>query len=68
MSDFDAGFTGRGMELFEHWEASGNLLLVASTPQGMRLEPGDTIVRRRWAAAGEPEVYNRARLAPGGAR
>ena len=60
MPDFDAGFAGRGIELFEHWDGK-HLLLVSSTTYGMELEPGDTIVRRIWAAAGEPKVYNSAK-------
>lgn len=52
-----------GEVLFEHWEnALGrpSLLLVASSPDEMRLQPGDVILRRVWAPAGRPEVYNEA--------
>ena len=55
-----------GFTLFEHWETTGpdeySLLSIASTPIDMGLKPGDWIVRRRWAPAAEPRLYNRARL------
>ena len=55
-----------GFDLFEHWETTGpdeyGLLLVSSSPIGMRLQPGDWILRRRWAPASEPATYNHARL------
>ena len=59
---FDAGFDGLGFTLFEHWEDGGKTLLaVASTPAELdALEPGDVIVKRTWAAAGEPVIYNQA--------
>jgi len=59
-NEFDVGFLGRGIELFEHWEGD-SLLLISSTTYGMELKPGDTIIRRRWAAAGEPKIYNSAK-------
>lgn len=63
MSGHDAGFEGRGFVLFEHWENNGKSLLVVTSDRTSigPLEPGDTIVKRRWAAAGEPEVFNEAR-------
>ena len=59
---FDAGFDGQGFTLFEHWEDGGkSLLVVTSNPAGLdALEPGDVIVKRTWAAAGEPVIYNQA--------
>ena len=59
---FDAGLGGQGLVLFEHWEDGGKTLLaVASTPAELdALEPGDVIVKRTWAAAGEPVIYNQA--------
>ena len=59
---FDAGFGGLGFTLFEHWEDGGkSLLAVTSTPAELdALEPGDVIVKRTWAAAGAPMVYNHA--------
>jgi len=54
-----------GFMMFEHWEGE-YLLSVASVPDGMRLEPGDVIIKRTWAPAGEPIVYNEARLTDDG--
>lgn len=56
-----------GFDLYEHWQMIGEdeyfMLSVAATPLAFdRLEPGDWILKRRWAPAGEPTVYNRARL------
>ena len=61
-NEFDAGFDGEGLTLYEHWEDGGkSLLAVTSTPAGLdALEPGDVIVKRTWAAAGEPVIYNQA--------
>lgn len=60
-NQFDAGFDGEGFTLFEHWEDGGkSLLMVTSDRTSLPpMEPGDTIVKRTWAAAGEPEIYNR---------
>lgn len=60
---FDIGNEGLGFELLEHWENEGrDLLLVTSDYTAVgALKPGDTIVRRTWAAAGAPHVYNEAR-------
>jgi hypothetical protein len=43
-----------GMDLFEVYEASGSLLLVASTLESIDPQPGDYIVRRPWATAAAP--------------
>jgi hypothetical protein len=50
--------------LFEYWEDGGkSLLVVTSNPAGLdALEPGDVIVKRTWAAVGEPAIYNQAAL------
>ena len=50
-----------GLDLFEHYEASGNLLIVTSDKTTIRMEPGDFIVRRPWATAAPVLVVNRAR-------
>lgn len=57
---FDAGFDGQGFALFEHWENDGrDLLLVTSNFTAIgKLKPGDAIVKRTWAAAGKPVIYN----------
>lgn len=63
---FDAGFTGHGFTLFEHWENDGrDLLHVTSdfTTIG-KLKPGDRVVKRTWAAAGDPVALNAARPTP----
>ena len=61
MSEFDAGFDGEGLTLFEHWTEGGLLLVVTSSTAALAaLEPGEVIVKRTWAAAGKPVVYNRA--------
>ena len=52
-----------GEVLFEHWEnADGSpaLLLAASSPNGMHLQPGDVILRRVWAPAGVATLYDSA--------
>lgn len=59
-----------GTELFEHWEDNTSqpqlphLLLIASTPNGMTLQPGDTILKRLWVPASPALVYNQAQLGP----
>lgn len=61
-SKFDAGFDGQGFTLFEHWADDGkSLLMVTSNPAALdALEAGGVIVKRTWAAAGEPVIYNQA--------
>ena len=59
-----------GFDLYEHWETIGPdeyaLLAVAATPLAFdALQPGDWYLKRRWAPAGEPVVYNRARPTAG---
>lgn len=64
-ADFNPDRTSEGFALFEHWETNEwgghELLLVASTPQGIEMKPGDFILHRHWAPASTPMVYNRAR-------
>lgn len=62
-SQFDAGFDGQGFALFEHWKDGGeSLLMVTSDRTSLPpLDPGDIIVKRTWAAAGEPEIYNQTK-------
>ena len=50
-----------GLDLFEHYQEDGYLLVVTSDATALRLEPGDFIVRRMWSTAVAPCVYNRAR-------
>lgn len=67
MSDFNPCPDSAGLDLFELWEslASGDHFLVAisGSPADWTLRPGDTIVRRRWAPASSPAIYNEAREA-----
>jgi hypothetical protein len=57
----------QGYVLFEHWEEpipgseEYNLLAVVSTPADLELDPGDWVLKRRWAPAAEPTIHNRAR-------
>lgn len=51
----------QGLDLFEHYEASGALLVVTSDKRALRLEPGDFIVRRPWATSAPAVEVNRAR-------
>lgn len=62
MNDFDLGLAGRGFTLFEVWENEGrDFLYVTSDMQGIRgLQPGDVVVSRTWAPAGEPVIVNYA--------
>lgn len=58
--------TSEGWDLFEHWQIGQDgrpwLMLVTSSPYDVgALDPGDFILRRRWAPAGSPEVVNHAR-------
>lgn len=50
----------QGLDLFEQYEASGELLVVTSDASALRLEPGDFIVKRVWATAADPVEINRA--------
>ena len=53
-----------GVDLFELWEpcADGSRFLVSvSGSPSWPLRPGDTIVRRRWAPASDPSLWNEAR-------
>ena len=65
MSDFNPCPDSTGLDLFELWEslASGDhfLVAIAGSPADWMLKPGDTIVRRRWAPASSPAIYNEAR-------
>lgn len=49
----------QGLDLFEHYEASGALLVVTSDASAISLEPGDFIVRRAWATASTPVRWQR---------
>lgn len=49
-----------GLELFEHYEEGGALLVATSDASALRLEPGDFIVKRLWSTAVMPHIYNRA--------
>lgn len=51
-----------GLELFEHYEQGGSLLVATSDATALRLEPGDFIVKRIWSTAVVPYIYNRAAL------
>lgn len=50
----------QGLVLFEHYEASGALLVVTSDASALQLEPGDVIYRRPWATAAQAVAHNRA--------
>lgn len=50
-----------GLDLFEHYEPGGMLLVATSDASTIRLEPGDFIVKRLWSTAVMPYVYNEAR-------
>lgn len=56
--------TSTGMTMYEQWTEDPvrkpYLVVAASTPFDMKLEPGDVIVQRRWAPAGAPKVYKEA--------
>ena len=63
---FSLGLDGHGLDLFELWEATpggeASFLAVSGTVADLGpLSPGDVIVKRRWAPAGEPIVLNSAR-------
>lgn len=47
-----------GLELFEHYQEDGHLLIVTSDYSAIQLEPGDFIVKRMWSTAVAPHVYN----------
>jgi hypothetical protein len=52
-----------GLEMFEHWEKTDRgyyLLDVSSSGPAIPMKPGDIILTRTWAPAGEPSLYNRA--------
>ena len=50
-----------GLDLFEHYEEGGSLLVVTSDASALRLELGDFIVKRPWSTAVVPYIYNQAR-------
>lgn len=65
MSNFDpVEDNGHTVALYEHWEhVSGDeyyLMQVVSSPYKIKMTAGDKIIRRRWAPAGFPEIYNEA--------
>jgi hypothetical protein len=49
-----------GLELFEHYQEDGHLLVATSDASAIRLEPGDYIVKRLWSTGVVPYIYNRA--------
>lgn len=63
MNDKTAAPLVQGLELFEHYEADGTLLVVTSDPSSLTLEPGDSVVRRTWATAATPTDVTRAAVA-----
>lgn len=61
MSNTDSGAPRvQGLDLFEHYEANGNLLVVTSDWSTSSVEPGDTIYRRPWATAAPAQMHARA--------
>ena len=54
-----------GMQLFELWESfddgSRFLVSISGTAAAWKLRPGDTVVRRQWAPASDPVLWNEAR-------
>lgn len=51
--------TTQGLDLFEHYEASGALLVVTSDASTIKPEPGDFIVQRAWATAAPARRWQR---------
>ncbi len=49
-----------GLDLFEHYEEGGSLLVVTSDASTLEIEPDDFIVKRLWSTAVVPYVYNEA--------
>ena len=54
----------QGLSLFEVYEHSGALLLVTSDASGIKLEPGDVIIRRPWATSAYPAQWKAAAPTP----
>lgn len=53
-----------GLELFEHYEQDGSLLVATTDASVLQLEPGDFIVKRLWSTAVMPYIYNEAEATP----
>ncbi len=49
-----------GIEIFEHYQQDGYLLIATTDASALRLEPGDFIVKRMWSTAVAPYIYNSA--------
>lgn len=45
-----------GLELFEHYEPGGSLLVVTSDASTLDLEPGDFVVKRVWSTGVMPYI------------
>ncbi|ANA86279.1 hypothetical protein SEA_LOZINAK_122 [Gordonia phage Lozinak] len=67
-SDFNPSPLSEGWELYEHWQIDKDgepyLCVITSSVYDVGdLDPGDFILRRRWGAAGVPEIVKHARPA-----
>ncbi|QYC53605.1 hypothetical protein SEA_NORVS_121 [Gordonia phage Norvs] len=67
-NDFNPSPLSEGWELYEHWQIDKDgqpyLCVVTSSVYDVGdLDPGDFILRRRWGAAGVPEIVKHARPA-----
>lgn len=49
-----------GLELFEHYDKNGYLMVATSDMSSVRLEPGDFIVKRLWSTAVVPYIFKQA--------
>lgn len=56
--------TPQGLVLFEVYEASGALLLVASTLEDFEPQEGDYIVKRTWSTAADPILHRVVEVLP----
>lgn len=45
------------MAMYEHYNASGYLLLITSDPDAITLEPGDFVVKRAWRTDVVPYIH-----------
>lgn len=46
----------QGLDLFEVYEAGGQLLVVTSDLTSVNVQPGDVVIRRPWATAATPKA------------